>query len=194
MSLINQVFRQKVGYTCPPDLEDKLVFDYLFPELWSVMNMPPWNLQQDICLLRKDENGIGIIENYLTSTGVPQDGLGAGDFNRSVWTEYLKQCDWKPIQIINHLRSVECPILYTCSMPPLDELNGMDYIEIRELTIDDVIKRGGGSYEATKEQDKKTLSEILDEIIFMMDEFQSPRTVIKIFPKINSTATIMFDY
>jgi hypothetical protein len=188
MSLISQLFRQKIGNQCPPDLEGKLVFDYLFPELWSVMDMPPWNLQQDICLLRKDENGIGIIENDPART------TARLDFDRSVWTEYHKQCDWTPIQILNHLRSVECPILYTCTMPPFDEGN-VDYVEIREMTVEDVRKRGFGSFEATKEQDKNILSDKLDEIIFTMDEIPGvTNPVIKLFPKLNSTARISIDF
>jgi hypothetical protein len=186
MSLISQLFRQKIGNQCPPDIEGKLVFDYLLPELWSVMDLPPWNLQQDICLLRKDENGIGIIENDPART------TARLDFDRSVWTEYLRQCNWTAIQILNHLRSVECPILYTCSEPPFDE-GTVDYVDIREMTEEDVRQRGVGSFEATKEQDKNTLSDKLDEIIFMMDSSLTLGTVIKLFPKLNSTARISID-
>jgi hypothetical protein len=145
MSIINQLFRQKTGTDCPTDIIDKLQFQYLFPELWII----PWNLQQDICLLRKDDRGF----YYIGTSEIFQP-------------PHIHK--WSPIQIINHLRSVECPNLYyDTSLFNLREREDIDFLEVRELITEDVIKRGGKkeSFLKTKLHDQKLLSQKLDQII-----------------------------
>ena len=64
------------GLILPSVVEDKIIFEYLLPEHWVV----PWNLQQDICLL-KDQTIITMPPSTDPSTGVSLASVFHGQWN-----------------------------------------------------------------------------------------------------------------
>jgi len=84
----------------------------------------------------------------------------------------IDQTNWNKVEILNHIRSIECPVLMIESSytdPDRGTEGGSydspDSMELRELTIEDFHNRGIGSYEKTKAMDQIILEETFDQII-----------------------------
>ena len=180
------------GLSFPPDITDLLIWEYFLPDFW----VWPWNLQQDICLLKTGElhkNDCISVQVHDASCVKTFKPLALGDdhyfvveFNegsrsdtREGW-ELHKQVNWSKVKILNHMRSFVCPVLFTEDLPePDSELdsdlgptNEIDFMVMRELTEDDVKMRGIGDFACTRERDKILLEEALDQIILNDQEIE----------------------
>ena len=109
-----------------------------------------------------------------------------GSDHTKIFQKFMDQTNWSKVDILNHIRSVKCPIL------GLDEsgdyMNSTmissgdcDYMELRELTASDVLKRASvcssesrhiprkdhsvSLFSMTKQHDKLILTTKLEEII-----------------------------
>ena len=254
MSLLNQICRQITreinksqsklfpdGVILPPDLIDKIVFEYLLPELWYV----PLDLQQDCistqpslfgcdyCIHGRWKQRIPTRDaprifypsvlsnsNYhfeiceKVDPRLPSFEECYGSDSQKIMQKMKDQGNWSKVQILNYMRSIECPVLgnfdekrkaadsncvrycqrvlgipvqaeeedrryiprhrqfelgFIRSEPrPVlcsEDRRPEEFMELRELTEEDVRKRGVGSLEDTKQKDKLLLKITLDEII-----------------------------
>jgi len=95
-----------------------------------------------------------------------------GEEHGNVFQKIIDQTNWNKVEILNHIRSIECPVLMIeSSYTDPDRGNygesydSPDSMEVRELTEEDVRKRGIGSYEETRGMDQIILDETLNQII-----------------------------
>jgi len=118
----------------------------------------------------------------------------------TIMENFVEQMNWSKVKILNYMRSIECPVLCTIPTIPIDgdveQEGNPDYMEIRELTEEDVRKRGIGSFEETKKKDQMTLVNILDEIIYNNQQNMGPNgghpSRIIWHPTINGKGSITF--
>jgi hypothetical protein len=241
MSLLNQICRQvtkeidgvpsKVcsgGMSLPPDIIHHITFEYLFPQsnLWYV----PWDLQQDICLLR-EEGRRSCLSTFITSHQGPlkiewklplkegeteedqhfitvstdirnleKTGLLHKNANpltrnrfqavelegdssiRAIGEDYSKEIrdledrvNLNKVQILNKMRSVECPLLLKDDHDNIHPGSDMgdyplesypDSMVLKEMDEEDLRQRGVGcSLKKTRMSDMEKLNNALDLII-----------------------------
>jgi hypothetical protein len=90
--------------------------------------------------------------------------------------KYEEQSNWSDIDILNHIRSVECPVMFYSSFyerqveeGKIREQDYPDHFVVRELEESDVKERGVGSFAETKKADKQLFSAMMDHIIDTME-------------------------
>jgi len=95
--------------------------------------------------------------------------------------KYEEQSNWSDIDILNHIRSVECPVMFHSSFdgPGYDvedeEWSYPDHFVVRELIESDVDvypeieERGTNSFAETREKEKQLFSAMMDHIIDTME-------------------------
>jgi hypothetical protein len=115
---------------------------------------------------------------FKTSWSSQEASSVYGQGHEEILKKFTDQGNWCKVKILNYMRSVECPVLCTnnTQLHPFcaercrqvsapDKGSTPDYMEMRELTEEDVRDRGIGSFEATRKMDQFRLEEVLDEII-----------------------------
>jgi len=96
-----------------------------------------------------------------------------GEEHKKIFQKLKDQANWSKVEILNHIRSIECPVLMDNSSPTFEDdcdrvresYEFPDSMELRELTEEDFHNRAIGTYEETKAQDQIILEETFDQII-----------------------------
>ena len=96
-----------------------------------------------------------------------------GEEHKKIFQKLMDQANWSKVEILNHIRSIECPVLMDNSSPTFEDdcdrvresYEFPDSMELRELTEEDFHNRAIGTYEETKAQDQIILEETFDQII-----------------------------
>jgi len=110
---------------------------------------------------------------FITSlSSPPACSVVYGDEHEEIMKEFMGNANLSKVQILNHMRSIECPVL-GIKNSPTDPDRGLsesqwetpDFMEMRELTENDARHREVGSFEEAKLIDKVRLDSVLDEII-----------------------------
>jgi hypothetical protein len=88
-----------------------------------------------------------------------------------IMDKFVAQANWSKVKILNHMRSVENPVLGMRNSPPnrFRDYAGQspDFMEVRELTDEDMVTAGVSPdrFDAVKQANRLSLETTFDEII-----------------------------